>query len=932
MRSAGCSASSRTDRSAPVAPTTSSSPAPSSASGLGMAEAILTLDNGDGWLPIDFAEVSIGRRAYRSGEGEYLINGARARLRDVVELLGEGRLGANELVVVGQGTVDAALSLRPEERRQLFEEAAGVKGLQVRRNEASVRLGEVARQPHPGQRPRSRELKPQVRRLALQAEHQQQHDALGARARALVVGVAPTPRAGGPRVARGGAPRARPPPRRHWTRSARRRTPGARQSRPRRSATGPAEEAAREAGHAREATREAVIRAEGRLEALDGRLRELVAALERESAELAEAQRELDSTRRRGRRGGRAGDPAGERGRGGVARRRRRARGGGRGPARRRGGRGRAARAGERPDRRRRARVRGGRATHGPIRRGRAPSTTRQRAAADEAASAPRPRPRCRAERTRGPCDGRERRPGRAPRRSAMRPRRRPTPRGRPSWRSPSGSARSAPSWRRPRSRTMPRRASGGGWPRPAGRACSTRSTPPRTPGPRSRRSSAASWRARCSGPDDDPRGELGGARGAARLLGGHVRERRRRPAHGARRGRCRTDPCRLDRRRRRGAARVPTDRRRARRRRAARRLAAACRRAGAPSPPRGTWRMRRGVIVLRGRADPPGGASARAHARRRELASAVGRMEDEAAFGRRPDAHAATERLRARPGRAPRRARGRRRRGRAPCVAFVPMPTRPRRRCRGWPSGSRQLEAELGQEPVARRRTSSRVTLGRLAELQEVADRARAERDERARRRDAAREAWNATRGEAEGLETRVVEPPPAAIGMREARVAQLSAALPDRRADVERLDGGARGPRRGGHDGTRRGSPRRRRHRSARRRSGPPDAPSCSSWRATRAAEAPGSGSSSARRRPPPSRRHAGTRRWPRWRASASWRSRASRRRRPRRRATRSRRSTTRRSRRRCDACGGPSPRSARSTRSPWRSTARSPRGSRR
>ena len=151
----------------------------------GMAEASLTLENGDGWLPIDFAEVSIGRRAYRSGESEYLINGARARLRDVVDLLGEGRLGANELVVVGQGTVDAALSLRPEERRQLFEEAAGVKGLQVKRNEASGRLARaldnltrvsdlVA------------ELKPQVRRLAMQAEHQQQHDTLGARARALV--------------------------------------------------------------------------------------------------------------------------------------------------------------------------------------------------------------------------------------------------------------------------------------------------------------------------------------------------------------------------------------------------------------------------------------------------------------------------------------------------------------------------------------------------------------------------------------------------------------------------------------------------------------------------------------------------------------------------------------------------------------------------
>ncbi|MGH2797140.1 MAG: AAA family ATPase [Thermoleophilaceae bacterium] len=151
----------------------------------GMAEAILTLDNADGWLPIEFAEVSVGRRAYRSGESEYLINGARARLRDVVELLGEGRLGANELVVVGQGTVDAALSLRPEERRQLFEEAAGVKNLQVRKNEAAARLAK-ARDNLTRVADLVGELRPQVRRLALQAEHQQQHDQLGDRARALV--------------------------------------------------------------------------------------------------------------------------------------------------------------------------------------------------------------------------------------------------------------------------------------------------------------------------------------------------------------------------------------------------------------------------------------------------------------------------------------------------------------------------------------------------------------------------------------------------------------------------------------------------------------------------------------------------------------------------------------------------------------------------
>jgi chromosome segregation protein len=151
----------------------------------GMAEAVLTLDNHDGWLPIEFEEVSIGRRAYRSGEGEYLINGARVRLRDVVDLLGEGRLGANELVVVGQGTVDSALSLRPEERRQLFEEAAGVKNLQVRKNEA---LGRLARARDNLSRVTDliTELKPQVRRLAVQAQHSQEHDTLRSRARAMV--------------------------------------------------------------------------------------------------------------------------------------------------------------------------------------------------------------------------------------------------------------------------------------------------------------------------------------------------------------------------------------------------------------------------------------------------------------------------------------------------------------------------------------------------------------------------------------------------------------------------------------------------------------------------------------------------------------------------------------------------------------------------
>ncbi len=259
----------------------------------GMAEAVLTLDNADGWLPIDFAEVSIGRRSYRSGDGEYLINGARARLRDVVELLGEGRLGANELVVVGQGTVDAALSLRPEERRQLFEEAAGVKGLQVKRNEASGRVTKALDN-------LSRvtdivgELKPQVRRLALQAEHQQQHDALGARARGLVV-ISHRRREQVARSALGDARRSQAAAESaldafRASQETAREALAAAEAR-----YWEAEEAAREAGRVREETRAVVIRAESRLEVLDGRLRNVAATIDRETDELVDAERVLAS-------------------------------------------------------------------------------------------------------------------------------------------------------------------------------------------------------------------------------------------------------------------------------------------------------------------------------------------------------------------------------------------------------------------------------------------------------------------------------------------------------------------------------------------------------------------------------------------------------------------------------------------------------------
>ncbi|RMG89813.1 MAG: chromosome segregation protein SMC [Chloroflexi bacterium] len=110
-----------------------------------MAQAILTLDNSDGWLPIDYSEVEIGRRAYRSGENEYILNGQKVRLKDITELLATSGLAERTYTMIGQGLIDQALSLRAEERRALFEEAAGIMHYKNRRAETLRRLEETQR-------------------------------------------------------------------------------------------------------------------------------------------------------------------------------------------------------------------------------------------------------------------------------------------------------------------------------------------------------------------------------------------------------------------------------------------------------------------------------------------------------------------------------------------------------------------------------------------------------------------------------------------------------------------------------------------------------------------------------------------------------------------------------------------------------------------
>jgi chromosome segregation protein len=107
---------------------------------LGRAEVQLTIDNSDGALPIDYAEVTIGRLMFRSGESEYSINGQPCRLLDVQELMSDSGIGRELHVVVGQGQLDAVLGARPEDRRAFIEEAAGVLKHRKRKEKALRKL------------------------------------------------------------------------------------------------------------------------------------------------------------------------------------------------------------------------------------------------------------------------------------------------------------------------------------------------------------------------------------------------------------------------------------------------------------------------------------------------------------------------------------------------------------------------------------------------------------------------------------------------------------------------------------------------------------------------------------------------------------------------------------------------------------------------
>ncbi len=155
---------------------------------LGMAEVSLTFDNSCGTLPVEYSEVTITRRAYRSGESEYFINRHPCRLKDIYELFLDTGLGREAYSIISQGEVDAILSAKPEDRRFLFEEAAGVKKYRHRRKEATRKL-ESAEQNLRRVNDIVHELSSQLEPLAEQAEIAVRYNELSARLRQIEIGL-----------------------------------------------------------------------------------------------------------------------------------------------------------------------------------------------------------------------------------------------------------------------------------------------------------------------------------------------------------------------------------------------------------------------------------------------------------------------------------------------------------------------------------------------------------------------------------------------------------------------------------------------------------------------------------------------------------------------------------------------------------------------
>jgi len=151
---------------------------------LGRAEVSLTLDNSAGVLPVEFSEVTLTRILFRSGDSEYAINGVPCRLLDLQELLSDAGVGRQQHVIVSQGQIDAVLNARPEDRRAIIEEAAGVLKYRKRKEKAERRLDATEANLLRLQ-DLLREVRRQLRPLERQAEAARRHEVLVVELRAL---------------------------------------------------------------------------------------------------------------------------------------------------------------------------------------------------------------------------------------------------------------------------------------------------------------------------------------------------------------------------------------------------------------------------------------------------------------------------------------------------------------------------------------------------------------------------------------------------------------------------------------------------------------------------------------------------------------------------------------------------------------------------
>ncbi|OGG92494.1 hypothetical protein A3H03_02190 [Candidatus Kuenenbacteria bacterium RIFCSPLOWO2_12_FULL_42_13] len=136
---------------------------------LGLAEVSLELDNADKKIPLDYSEITITRRLYRNGDSDYLINNHKSKLADLNLLLTQANFGHHTYAIVGQGMIDNFLLATPEERKNFFEEATGVKQYQIKKNQTISKLEQVG-QNLATAKIRIQEMEPQLQLLTRQVK------------------------------------------------------------------------------------------------------------------------------------------------------------------------------------------------------------------------------------------------------------------------------------------------------------------------------------------------------------------------------------------------------------------------------------------------------------------------------------------------------------------------------------------------------------------------------------------------------------------------------------------------------------------------------------------------------------------------------------------------------------------------------------------